>query len=112
MIDENRWPPPFDSRFKGIEMSETTEHTKHLPAHEETYEAFIKGSIALCLLCAFILVALCSFAFGATLNNVLGWAILIIGTVAVLIDLRAGSRWILSGVLLVAFGLLTGINVS
>jgi len=93
-------------------MSETTDHTKHLPAHEETYGSFIKGSIALCLYCAFILVALCSFAFGATLNNVLGWAILIIGLIAVLIDLRAGGRWFLSGGLLVAFGLLTGINVS
>ena len=93
-------------------MSETTDHTKHLPAHEETYAAFIKGSVALCLYCAFILVALCSFAFGATLNNVLGWAILIIGLIAVLIDLRAGSRWFLSGGLLVAFGLLTGINVA
>ena len=93
-------------------MSETTEHTKHLPEHEETYANFIKGSIALCLYCAFILVALCSFAFGATLNNLLGWAILIIGLFAVLIDLRAGARWYLSGGLLVAFGLLTAINVS
>ncbi|NNE24230.1 MAG: hypothetical protein HKN11_16650 [Rhizobiales bacterium] len=93
-------------------MSETTDHTKHLPAHEETYGNFIKGSIALSLYCAFILVALCSFAFGATLNNVIGWVILIVGLIAVLIDLRAGGRWILSGGLLVAFGLLTGINVS
>ena len=93
-------------------MSETTEHTKHLPEHESTYENFIKGSVALSIYCAFILVALCSFAFGATLNNVLGWAILIIGLIAVLIDLRAGARWFLSGGLLVAFGLLTGINVS
>ena len=93
-------------------MSEATEHTKHLPAHEETYSNFIKGSIALCMYCAYILVALCSFAFGATLPNLLGWAILIIGVIAVLIDLRADSKWFLSGGLLVALGLLTGINVS
>lgn len=93
-------------------MSEATEHTKHLPAHEETYKNFITGSIALCLYCAFILVALCSFAFGKTLPNLLGWTTLILGLLAVVIDVRAGAKWYLSGGLLVALGLLVGITVS
>ncbi len=92
-------------------MSET-EHTKHLPEHEATYASFIRGSIALCLYCAFILVALCAFGFGGSFSNLLGFLTLVVGLIAVLIDLRSGSNWYLSGGLLVVFGLLTGINVS
>ena len=74
-------------------MSETTDHTKHLPAHEEMYSTFINGSIALCVYCAFILVALCSFGFGATRCPTC-WAsiTLVLGLIAVLIDLRAGGK--------------------
>ena len=44
---------------------------------------------------------------------VLGWAVLIFGLIAILIDLRSGSKsWRLSLGTLVVFGLLTAINVS
>ena len=97
-------------------MSKATDHTKHLPAHEATYGNFIRGAVALCIYCGFVLVALCSFAFGVTLQNFVGFGGLFVGLIAVLIDttseLRWLPRWFLSGGLLIAFGLLTGINVS
>ncbi len=83
-----------------------------MDAHRSTYEGFVKGSIALSLVSAFILVALVSFRFAHTLNVFTGFAGLIIGLIAVAIDVRAGGRWLLSGGLLVLFGLITAINVS
>jgi hypothetical protein len=104
--------PEQELVIQGIEMSETTDHTKHLPEHEEMYSNFIKGSIALCLMCAFILVALSSFGFGKSMPNLLGTVTIVAGLIAVLIDLRAGGKWFLSGGLLIVLGLLTGISVS
>jgi hypothetical protein len=42
----------------------------------------------------------------------LGFGGLILGILAVLIDARAGGRWLLSGGLLVIFGLVTAVAVS
>lgn len=91
----------------------------HSPAHEprgfedhkSTYEGFLKGSMALSLICAFVLVALCAFRFMDFLNVFTGFAGLIVGIIAVLIDLRSGGRWYLSGGLLVLFGLFVAINL-
>jgi hypothetical protein len=81
--------------------------------HNQTYEGFLTGSVALSLICAFTLVALCSFAFAHTLNVFAGFVGLILGVIAVLIDARAGGKkWYLSGGLLVIFGLITAVNVS
>ena len=83
-----------------------------LDAHRNTYEGFLKGSVALSLICGFILVALVAFRFIASGNVLIGFAGLILGVLAVLIDARAGSKWFLSGGLLVAFGLITAFAVS
>ena len=80
--------------------------------HTSTYEGFIKGSVALSIICGFVLVALCSFAFAHTLNVFTGFAGLIIGTIAILIDVRTGGKWYLSLGALVLFGLITAVNVS
>jgi len=80
--------------------------------HTNTYEAFIKGSVALAIICGFVLVALCSFAFAHTLNVFTGFAGLIAGVIAVLIDARTGGKWYLSVGALVVFGLITAVNVS
>ncbi|MFO1122181.1 MAG: aa3-type cytochrome c oxidase subunit IV [Hyphomicrobiales bacterium] len=80
--------------------------------HEATYDNFIRGSIAGALVVGFVLVALVSFAFATSLNVLLGFAGLILGVLAVLIDTRAGNRWFLSGGLLVIFGLITAVAVS
>ena len=87
-------------------------HTQDMEAHRSTYSAFVTGSIALSLVCAFVLVSLVSFRFAGTLNVFMGFAGLIVGIVAVLIDVRTGGKWLLSLGALVLFGLITAINVS
>jgi len=87
-------------------------HSQDLEAHRSTYEGFVKGAIALSLHCGFVLVALCSFAFAHTLNVFTGFAGLIVGVIAVLIDARTGGKWLLSVGALVLFGLITAVNVS
>jgi hypothetical protein len=87
-------------------------HSQDMEAHRSTYSAFVTGSIALSLVCAFVLVSLVSFRFAGTLNVFMGFAGLIVGIVAVLIDVRTGGKWLLSIGALVLFGLITAINVS
>jgi hypothetical protein len=79
--------------------------------HKETYEGFLKGSVALALICGFTLVALVAFRFMDYLNVLTGFAGLILGILATLIDVRAGGKWFLSGGLLVLFGLFVAINL-
>ena len=87
-------------------------HSQDMEEHRSTYSAFVTGSIALSLVCAFVLVSLVSFRFAGTLNVFMGFAGLIVGIVAVLIDVRTGGKWLLSLGALVLFGLITAINVS
>lgn len=87
--------------------------TSHgIAAHQATYSGFIKGSVALSLICAYTLVALAAFAFVSNFNLVLGFGGLIIGILAVLIDLRASGKWYLSGAWLVIFGLITAVAIG
>ena len=91
---------------------QSADHHLDMDAHRKTYGAFVRGSVVLAIICAFVVVALCSFAFGKSLNVFTGFAGLIIGTIAVLIDARSGSqRWFLSLGVLVLFGLITAMNV-
>lgn len=90
----------------------TGNHSNDMEAHRSTYEGFIKGSIALSLVCGFVLVALVDFRFAHTLNVFTGFAGLILGIIAVLIDVRRGGRWFLPLGLLVLFGLISAVNVS
>jgi hypothetical protein len=92
---------------------QSVDHQLDIAAHRGTYANFVRGCVTLALTCAFVLVALSSFAFGHTLNVFTGFAGLIIGIIAVLIDARSGSqRWLLSLGVLVIFGLITAISVS
>ncbi len=79
--------------------------------HKETYEGFLKGSVALTMVCLFILVALCAFRFMDNWNVFTGFAGLILGIVATLIDVRSGGKWYVSGALLVLFGIFVAANV-
>jgi hypothetical protein len=79
--------------------------------HKDTYDGFIKGSIALSLVCLYVLVALVAFRFMDNWNVLVGFAGLIAGIIATLIDLRASGKWYLSGGLLVLFGLFVAINL-
>ena len=87
-------------------------HTSDLEAHRSTYEGFIKGAMALSLISGFVLVTLVAFRFAHTLNVLTGFLGLTLGIIAVAIDFRTGSRWLMSGGLLVLFGLITAVNVS
>lgn len=80
--------------------------------HAKTYDAFIKGAVALTILCLDVLVALVAFAFIANGNLLIGFAGLIIGVLALIVDLRAGNRWYLSVAWLVIFGLITAVFVG
>jgi hypothetical protein len=91
----------------------------HAPSHEPrgyadhkaTYEGFLTGSIALTLICLYVLVALVAFRFMDSWNVFVGFAGIIAGCLATLIDIRAGGRWYLSGGLLVLFGLFVAVNL-
>ena len=73
-------------------------------AHQATYDAFIKGALALTILCFYTLVALVAFRFAGGL---------IVGVVTVLVDLKTGGqKWFLAGGALVLFGLLTAMSVA
>jgi hypothetical protein len=87
-------------------------HSDDMEEHRSTYSAFIKGSIALSIVSGYVLVALVSFAFAQTFSVFMGFGGLILGIVAVLLDVRRGSNWYLSVGLLVLFGLVTAANVS
>ena len=62
-------------------------HTpRGLQDHKDTYEGFLTGSVALGMICGFILVALVAFRFMDYLNVLTGFGGLILGTLATLID--------------------------
>lgn len=91
----------------------------HAPAHEprgfadhaDTYKGFLTGSIALSMVCGYILVALVAFAFMDSYNVVTGFVTIILGTLATLVAMRTGGKWIVPGALLVLLGLLVAINL-
>lgn len=87
-------------------------HMQDYDAHKSTYEGFLKGSMVLTLICFYLLVALVAFRFASSWNVLLGFAVLVLGIIATLIDARAGKNWYLSGGLLVIFGLITAVAVS
>ena len=93
------------------EHGSTGTHSHDFEAHQKTYDGFIKGSIALSILSFYVLVALVAFAFISSGNLLVGFGGLIIGILALLIDLKAGASGKLSVGWLVIFGLLTAVMV-
>lgn len=90
----------------------STTNPEHFQAARATYESFLKGAVALGIMCLYVLVALVAFAFVAKGNVLLGFAGLIIGILALIVDIRAGNNWYISVGWLVLFGLFTAIMVS
>ena len=83
-----------------------------MAAHRGTYEGFLRGSILTSLMCLMVCIALVMFRFGHGWSVFLGFAGLIVGVIALLIDLRSGSaKWALSVGWAVIFGLITAINI-
>ncbi len=92
---------------------QSVDHHLDVDAHRGTYGNFVRGAVALAVICGLVLVSLVSFSFGHTLHVFVGFAGLIVGIIAVLIDWRSGSRhWLFSLGVLVLFGLITAANVS
>jgi hypothetical protein len=95
------------------EHGSTGTHSHGFEAHAKTYDGFIKGSIAGTILCLYVLVALVAFAFIASSTNlIVGFGGLIIGSLALIIELRIGGNWKLSVGGLVIFGLLTAVLLA
>ena len=87
-------------------------HAHGMDEHTSTYKGFIKGSVALSIhlrLCAGGPVFLRFRPYAQCFYGLCG---LIVGTIAVLIDVRTGGKWYLSVGVLVLFGLITAVNVS
>jgi hypothetical protein len=90
----------------------TPSHTpRGFEDHKTTYDGFLNVSIAVAFVCFFTLVALVAFRFMPSLNVFTGFAGIIVGILAAIIDLRTGAKWYLSGVLLVLFGIFVATNV-
>ena len=88
-------------------------HSHGFEEHAKTYDGFIKASIAGTILCFYVLVALVAFAFVASSTNLLlGFGGLIIGILALIIDVRIGNNWKLSVGWLVIYGLLTAVMLA
>jgi hypothetical protein len=79
--------------------------------HKDTYDGFLTGTVAVSMICGFIVVALCAFRFMDSWNVFTGFAGLVLGIVAVLIDVRSSGKWYVSGALLALFGLYVAINL-
>ena len=83
-----------------------------MAAHRATYEGFLGWSVATALICFFICVALVNFRFvDAPLSLFAGFGGIIIGTIASLIGLRTGGKWLLPVAVLILYGLFVGANV-
>ena len=96
-------------------MAEHGTHTSNAMDYEAanaTYAGFLKGAVVLTIFCLYVLVALCAFAFIDKGNVLIGFGGLIIGAIALIIDLRASNNWYVSVAWLVIFGLFTAVMVS
>ncbi len=96
-------------------MADHGTHTSSAMDYEaanSTYASFIKGAVALTIFCLYVLVALSAFAFIEKGNVLIGFAGLIVGAIALIIDMRASDKWYVSVGCLVIFGLLTAVMVS
>jgi Bacterial aa3 type cytochrome c oxidase subunit IV len=84
-----------------------------IAAHRETYGSFVRGAVALVLLCIFICTALVMFRFAGSGNVLMGFGGLIVGILALIIDFRSGAaNWPLSLGWAVIFGLITAVSVA
>lgn len=100
MSEHDRFTPDI------LDPSGTTDHA-------ETYKGFVKYSVVLSIACFIILTSLCLFAFGPVGSIFYGFAGLIIGAIALIIDVRVGSgNWLLSGAVAGLFALFAAMLVS
>jgi len=87
-------------------------HSQDFEAHRATYNGFVKGAVMMTIMSFYVLVALVAFSFVSSGNVILGFAGMILGAIALLIDARASGKWYLSGGLLAIFALITAVAVA
>jgi len=95
-------------------MAKDTAPQVDMQAHMKTYEAVLRGTVATILGCVIILTALALFAFGSGASaTVIGFLGLIIGAIALILDLRMGNaNWPLSIGFAVLFALVVIMKVA
>jgi hypothetical protein len=80
--------------------------------HKATYQGFLDFSVAGSIICLYIVVALVIFRFvDNPFNVILGFGGIIVGTLASIIALRMGGKWMLPTAILVLYGLFAAMNV-
>ena len=83
-----------------------------MDAHRATYEGFLSGSIALGLICLYVLVALVDLPLHGQSAELGRWLWRHHrGHLATLIGLKAGNKWAIPGVLLVLYALFVAANI-
>ena len=94
-------------------MAKTEVAAHGIDEHNTAWGGFVKGCVAVCLMCAFVVVALCEFGFGTSYTFLIGFGGMIVGMIAIIIDARANpSKWYLSTALLIAYGLLVAVAIT
>jgi len=104
----------FEQVHGGIKIMTKSEFAGHgMENHRATYQGFVKGCVALSLMSAFIVVALCEFAFGTSLTFLIGFGGMIAGLISIIIGARSNpANWYLSIGLLIAYGLLVAAMIT
>ena len=90
-------------------MAENSAEVQNYDDHKATYEGFISGCIATTLGTFFILVTLviCGLANTHYITNlIVGFGGMILGFIFVGVEAKAGSNYLTSLILLIAFGIL------
>ena len=104
-------PVPTSVDLQGKHMTMADRHHDFEP-HVQTWHGFVRGSIALVIATAYVMVGLVSIGFGSTWPLFLGFLGIVLGHIALAIDLRTGARsWGLSLGVLAVFALITVINI-
>ncbi|MGI9372445.1 MAG: hypothetical protein ACR2OJ_08110 [Hyphomicrobiales bacterium] len=94
---------------------DSTSNAQDFEDHKETYEGFIAGCISISLACFFILVCLVINGFsgaGAVINLAVSLFGLVLGLVFLAVEVKAGSSFMASTVLLVLYGILAVFMVA
>ena len=80
--------------------------------HRQTYEGFLRFSVAGTIHVLFTVISLVVFRFmDSPMNVVVGFAGILLGTITVIIGLATGGKWTVPVVALVLFGIYAAANV-
>ena len=94
---------------------ESTSNAYDFEDHKETYEGFIAGCISVSLACFFILVCLVINGFsgsGAIINLSVSLIGLVLGLIFLAVEVKAGSSFMASTVLLVFYAIVAVFMVA